>query len=170
MSSAPHYRDYRLRRNGAGDVLEGLSYDDLKALADWAQLHPRDEVSRDGRIWIHVHQFKELEMVWNILQDGVVVYGPASVGALKEFFVNGDIPAEQRLRHHLSGETKTLRQVIGDEYIHKVEGQATAPVTVEEMDHDRRSRIEDLESELHQARRALQTLGNEYRAAMKTLR
>jgi hypothetical protein len=48
------------------------------------------------------------------------------VGTLKEFFVQGEIDADQRLRHNTTGEEMTLRQVIGDDYIRRIESQGTS--------------------------------------------
>lgn len=125
MTSYPRLT-FQLRRLGQLESITGLLLQDLKTLADWAHLHPMDEISIDGRTWIKAYEFKELGMVWLVLKDGQVVYGPTSVGTLKEFFVQGEIDADQRLRHNTTGEEMTLRQVIGDDYIRRIESQGTS--------------------------------------------
>jgi hypothetical protein len=120
MDSDPRLT-FQLRRLGQLESITGLLLEDLKTLANWAHLHPMDEISIDGRTWIKAYEFKELGMVWLVLKDGQVVYGPTSVGTLKEFFVQGEIDADQRLRHQTTGEEMTLRQVIGDDYIRRIE-------------------------------------------------
>jgi hypothetical protein len=127
MTSYPRLT-FQLRRLGQLESITGLLLQDLKTLADWAHLHPMDEISIDGRTWIKAYEFKELGMVWLVLKDGQVVYGPTSVGTLKEFFVQGEIDADQRLRHKTTGEEMTLRQVIGDDYIRRIESQGTPAV------------------------------------------
>ncbi|MDX6767240.1 MAG: hypothetical protein SFU85_10670 [Candidatus Methylacidiphilales bacterium] len=111
---------FSLRRMGQAECQSGLTETDLRALADWAHLHPMDEISVDGRHWIHVHEFKALGMVWYILVDREAIYGPTTVGTLKEFFVHGEIAPEQRLRHAQTKEEKSLEEVIGKDYVREV--------------------------------------------------
>jgi hypothetical protein len=164
---------FQLRRLGRLDVMPGLTLDDLKALSDWAHLHPMDEISMDGRAWIKIHEFKELGMVWLILDGESVVYGPTSVGTLKEFLVQGEIGPDQRLRNHGTGEIKTLREIIGEDYIRRVfeaggssVNQSSAPVPPPE---NRADRISQLEARLQATREDLVVLTGQYRQALKTL-
>jgi hypothetical protein len=113
---------------GQDETQDGLTQSDLKVLADWAHLHPMDQVSVDGKHWIHVHEFKELGMFWYILSEGQAVYGPTSVGTLKEFFIKGEITASQPLRHARTREEKTLEEVIGSDYVHKATNGTHPPV------------------------------------------
>lgn len=124
---APGLMTFRIRRMGQSETTDGLSENDLRILADWAHLHPMDEVSVDGKHWIHVHEFKELGMVWYVLVNGQAVYGPTTVGTLKEFFVDGEITQDQRLRHAHTREEKTLEELIGSRYIRQVGGLAGEP-------------------------------------------
>lgn len=163
---------FQLRRLGQLEAMPGLLLDDLKTLAEWAHLHPMDEISMDGRTWIKAHEFKELGMIWLVLNEGQVVYGPTSVGTLKEFFVQGEIHAGQWLRHHTTGEKKTLREVIGDDYIRRIESQAasagTAPVA-ESAGANRAERVRLLETRLESTQRELGELTRSYREALKEL-
>jgi len=124
---APGLMTFRIRRMGQEETTDGLTERDLRILADWAHLHPMDEVSVDGKHWIHVHEFKELGMVWYVLVDGQAIYGPTTVGTLKEFLVSGEISPDQRLRHSHTREEKTLEELIGSRYIREVGGFAREP-------------------------------------------
>jgi len=165
---------FHLRRLGQMDILPGLHLDDLKTLADWAHLHPMDELSLDGKVWIKAHEFKELGMVWLILQEDSVVYGPTTVGTLKEFFVQGEIGPEQPLRHHGTGQASTVREVIGDDYVRRIQAAAEeAPSTPSALPLAQplssAERVRLLESSLQETQHRLAELTRNYRGAIQEL-
>lgn len=50
-----------------------------------------------------------------------MIYGPSTVGMFNEFFVQGEVTANQPLRHQRTGQDTTEREVTGDDYVRRIQ-------------------------------------------------
>jgi hypothetical protein len=97
-SPAPHApaatgrRVWRVRTD-KGDVFGPADMETLKTWARDGRLAPTNELSEDGREWLPVTSFVELEMDWVVQVNSGSFYGPIHLDALAELVREGSISA-----------------------------------------------------------------------------
>lgn len=101
---------WHLRKQGATESFGPVTFAQLSAWAEAAQISPLDSVSPDGSTWQRAPMVAELQMDWLVeLGDGAL-YGPTTLGALREFLHAGEITFDCELINACEG----TRQVVGD--------------------------------------------------------
>lgn len=109
---------FRLRKTQDSNRIIGpMPLEELKRLAQTAFIAPDDMVDENDDQWKPPFEIEELEMVWNILVDGEVAYGPTSPGTITDFLVSDEITREHRVAHHKSGKELSVRELLGDKVV-----------------------------------------------------
>ena len=153
-------RHWFLRKHDDGTVFGPLSFDQLSRWASSAQIAPRDSVSIDEQSWIRAPMLPELGMDWIVEVTSERLYGPTTLGAIREFMRLGELDESM----FVINSCDASRQQIGDlaPLLHaaSVEDEphasgrlprapASAGISIALQD-----RIRELEQALHEERRA----------------
>ncbi|MBS0659248.1 MAG: DUF4339 domain-containing protein [Verrucomicrobia bacterium] len=153
--------EWYLRKKGGEEAFGPVSFAQLHAWAESAQISPLDSVSPDGANWQRAPMLAELQMDWLIeLGDGAL-YGPTTLGALREFVRAGDITAESEIIDAVAGSRHLVGELLfGPDLEPSPEPtveHATAPVRASGgIKENLQQRIRELEERLLEARREAQ--------------
>ncbi|MDQ3118781.1 MAG: hypothetical protein M3Q89_04325 [Verrucomicrobiota bacterium] len=88
---SPAGHQWYLRKNEDGSVFGPLSFDQLARWASSAQVAPHDSISTDALTWIKAPMLPELDMDWIAEVTSERLYGPTTLGAIREFIRLGEI-------------------------------------------------------------------------------
>ncbi len=80
-----------LRKHEDGTTFGPVAFSQLLAWAESAHLSPLDRVSTDEVTWMRTPMLAALHMDWLIDRGADGLYGPTTLGAVQEFFRNGEI-------------------------------------------------------------------------------
>jgi hypothetical protein len=174
MSDTPNTQ-YRLRKKNETEIFGPMDFKELQSLVDSAYVAPEDEVSEDGEIWKLANEWEALEMVWKVHMADGQFYGPTSIGTIKEFFRAEELNKDQSLTHAQSGETTTVAELLGEEFLSEIEAaqsQASPafPAELDEpLDVARELRIQQLEADLEKTKKDYDLLMHQYRRVSEEL-
>ena len=85
----------------------------LSQLCQWALdacISPLDKVSSDETTWVKAPMIPELQMDYLLEVEPGSLYGPTTIGAIREFLTNGEISLETPLINCHTGEQKPVRE------------------------------------------------------------
>jgi len=149
-------------------VFGPLEFSLLKEWAVAAQVSPLDKVSTDNQTWIKAPMVPELEMDWLVEVTTERLYGPTTLGAIREFYLDNELSDTTTLINAKDGSRYPLSQVIGEIATESEEGAAqsdaetTAPPAIKPAQAGIRAslqqRVRELESALLEERRAFDVL------------
>jgi len=91
-------------------VFGPLPFSQLNRWAEDACISPLDKVSSDGTTWVKAPMIPELHMDYLLELEPGAYYGPTTIGAIREFLINGEITMETLLTNCNTGEKKVLRE------------------------------------------------------------
>jgi len=74
-----------LRKHEDGSIFGPLSFEQLARWASSAQIAPHDSVSADQLNWMKAPMLPELGMDWIVEVTSERLYGPTTLGAIREF-------------------------------------------------------------------------------------
>ncbi len=97
-----------LLKHEDGTVFGPLELEKLKAWADQALVSPLDKISTDKSEWVKAPMIPELNMDWLIEVSLDQLYGPTTLGALKEFLDAGEIDEQTTVLNCCDGERVAL--------------------------------------------------------------
>ncbi len=80
-----------LRKHEDGTVFGPLPFEQLARWALSAQVAPHDSLSIDGETWMKAPMLPELGMDWIVEVTSERLYGPTTLGAIREFLRLGEI-------------------------------------------------------------------------------
>lgn len=158
----PAASQWYLRKRGGAEAFGPVSFAQLQAWAESAQISPLDSISPDGANWQRAPMLSELQMDWLIeLGDGAL-YGPTTLGALREFIRAGDIHAESEIIDAVAGSRHLVSELLfgadlepASEPEPTVE-HAVAPARLGGVKENLQQRVRELEERLLEARREAQ--------------
>jgi hypothetical protein len=87
VSEAPMI--WRVKKLPDGDIYGPVDEATLKEWASAAQISPEDLIDLSDEDWRPAPEIVFLEMVWVVKLPGEELYGPTSVGTLREFIAEG---------------------------------------------------------------------------------
>ncbi len=157
---SPAARSWFLRKHADGAIFGPLSFAQLAQWAALAQVAPQDWVSHDQESWIKAPMLPELAMDWIVEVTSESLYGPTTLGAIREFLHLGEIDHETFIINTCDTTRRQIRDLIG--VIESIGSRApspevtpsAAPATVG-MAIAVEDRIRELEQALREERRAL---------------
>ena len=88
---SPADHQWFLRKHEDGTIFGPLTFDQLAAWAASAQIAPHDSVSADQANWMKAPMLPELGMDWIVEVTSERLYGPTTLGAIREFLRLGEI-------------------------------------------------------------------------------
>lgn len=94
---------WHLKKHDNGEVFGPVPFGKIIEWAGTAQIAPQDTVSSDGTVWTKAPMVPELKMDWIVKLDEDHYYGPTTIGALLEFYENGEIKSETVILDCCSG-------------------------------------------------------------------
>jgi hypothetical protein len=162
-------RQWFLRKHEDGTVFGPIGFEQLARWASSAQVAPRDSVSSDGESWMKAPMLAELGMDWIVEITSERLYGPTTLGSLREFLRLGEIDENSFVINACDGTRQQIRdiapQLAGVTVFAQAErqGETTAEPLSTGMSVAVQERIAELERALRDERRALADLEERYR-------
>ena len=162
-------RQWFLRKHDDGTVFGPLPFEQLARWAFSAQIAPRDSVSADGESWIKAPMLPELGMDWIVELTSESLYGPTTLGAIREFMRLGEIDENTWVINSCDATRQQVRDIVPllppaavEEVASTARPSASGPVTagISIASHQR---IHELEQALREERRALADAEARYR-------
>ncbi len=107
-----------------GNVYGPATLTELKEWVSDGRIEPDDQLSPDEETWTPAIEYAELEMEYIILFPENQLYGPVHRAVLDQLIKDGDIAADQLVRHASSGRELTAREA-ADGQLQANEAQTT---------------------------------------------
>lgn len=150
-----------LRKHEDGSVFGPLAFAQLVRWASSAQVAPHDSISTDQVTWMKAPMLPDLGMDWIAELTSERLYGPTTLGAIREFLRRGEIDQETFVIDTCDGKRKQVREiaplleagVAGDGERLVVEEDSASP-SAPETSMAVQDRIGELEQALREERRA----------------
>lgn len=95
-----------------GNVYGPATLTKLKEWVSDGRVEPDDQLSPDQETWTPAIEYAELEMEYIILFSENQLYGPVHRAVLDQLIKDGDIDADQLVRHASSGRELTAREAL----------------------------------------------------------
>jgi hypothetical protein len=169
-------RAFRLRKLNDAEVYGPMNLDELKQLIQSAYVSPEDEIATEEENWKSVTEFPELGMVWKIIAGDGTLYGPTSLGTIREFIKTGEIGFDDKIVKGEEKEAKTIAEVLGEEAVAALKEEITAAQQLssdqqlgQAFETAREIRIRNLEADLQNLQREFDELKQKYLKACETL-
>ncbi|MDR0533199.1 MAG: DUF4339 domain-containing protein [Verrucomicrobiales bacterium] len=170
-------RAFRLRKLNDAEVYGPMNQDELKQLIDSAYVSPEDEITvGDDEDWKPVTEFPELGMIWKIQANDGTLYGPTSLGTIREFVRTGEIRFDDKVVRHDDKEAKTVAEVLGEETVATLKAEIEAAQTLSAdgqlenaFETAREIRIRNLEADMETLQREFDELKQKYLKACEAL-
>lgn len=154
-----------LRKHEDGSVFGPLSFEQLARWASSAQVAPYDSISTDQTNWMKAPMLPELGMDWIVEVTSERLYGPTTLGAIREFLRLAEIDEETSVINSCDASRCLIRDLMPQ--------LEALPLAVEPPTEDQpalsgmsiavHDRIRELEQALSEERRALAELEAHYR-------
>ncbi len=174
---SPATRPWFLRKQEDGNIFGPLSFEHLTRWASGAQIAPNDSISSDQENWIKAPMLPELAMDWIVEVTSERLYGPTTLGAIREFLQLGEIDADTFVINSCDATRKQIRELkavldsLNPDSPEEIADTADAAgPTAAGMSIAVEDRIRELEQALREERRALAEAEARYRAAEEKLR
>lgn len=165
---SPAAHQWFLRKHEDGSIFGPISFDQLARWASSAQVAPHDSISADQTNWMKAPMLPELGMDWIAEVTSERLYGPTTLGAIREFLRLGEIDedtwvinacdASRRQIRDLAPQLEAMDVAAAAEEAASMAAPATSGMSIAIQD-----RIRDLEQALAEERRALAELEERYR-------
>lgn len=168
MDSAADHQWF-LRKHEDGAIFGPLTFGQLAGWALSAQIAPHDSVSTDQANWIKAPMLPELGMDWIVEVTSERLYGPTTLGAIRDFLRLGEIDENNYVINACDATRQQVRDIRPmldalprDAETHAGEAAASTPAAAG-MSIDVNDRIRELEDALREERRAYAELEGHYR-------
>jgi hypothetical protein len=158
-----------LRKHEDGSIFGPLGFDQLARWASSAQIAPHDSISTDQANWMKAPMLPELGMDWIVEVTSERLYGPTTLGAIREFLRLGEIDEATSVINACDATRQPIRDIMP-----LIEAVPVEPEQLAEADSVSRpafsgmsiaveDRIRELEQALDEERRAMADLEARYR-------
>ena len=108
---SPAAHQWFLRKHEDGSVFGPLGFEQLVRWASSAQIAPHDSISTDHLTWMKAPMLPELAMDWIAEVTSERLYGPTTLGAIREFIRLGEIDEETFIINTCDGSRKQIRDI-----------------------------------------------------------
>jgi hypothetical protein len=167
MTENPASHPWFLRKHEDGSIFGPVAFAQLAGWAASAHIAPQDTISPDQQNWVKAPMLPELGMDWIVEVTSESLYGPTTLGAIREFLRLGEIDENTYLINACDATRQQVRDVASllappaDEDARATEATAAPSSTAIAMGAD--ARIRELEQALREERRALAEAEERYR-------
>lgn len=164
---SPAAHQWFLRKHEDGSVFGPLSFEQLASWASQAQVSPHDSISTDQLTWMKAPMLPNLGMDWIVEVTSERLYGPTTLGAIREFLELNEIDQDTYVINSCDGSRHQIRDLAplleaaslgADPSGQYPNSPAAAGMSIAVQD-----RIRDLEQALREERRALAEAEQRYR-------
>jgi len=167
----PAAHGWFLRKHEDGSIFGPLSFEQLARWASSAQIAPHDSISTDQATWMKAPMLPELAMDWIVEVTSERLYGPTTLGAIREFIRLGEIDDDSVVINACDGTRQQIRDIapllaapatldaateLDDRLSATAPGSAGMSIAVQD-------RIRELEEALREERRAVAAADERYR-------
>jgi len=160
---------WRIRKSPDNSIYGPVDVETLKEWANSAQIAPDDMVDESDENWRVAPEIDFLEMVWLVKLPGGEIYGPTTVGTLREFINEGLVTEKTLVTHGKTHQSLPLTALVAAVDFEKKRASRRPPTEVNkstaslavEMAKDQH--IRQLEEDLKELRREHETLTHRYR-------
>jgi ribosomal protein L19E len=160
---------WRVRKGPDNSIYGPVDLETLKEWANSAQIAPEDMIDESDDNWRAAPEFPDLEMLWIVKLTSGEMYGPTTVGTLREFINEGLVTEKTQATHAKTNQSLPLTALIAavdfekkraSRRPNKDANKSTASLAVE-MAKDQH--IRQLEEDLKELRREHESLTHRYR-------
>ena len=160
---------WRVRKAADNSIYGPVDSEMLKEWANSAQIAPEDAVDESDDAWRPAPEVEFLEMLWLVKLPGGEIYGPTTVGTLREFIQEGLVTEKTPATHAKTHQSLPLAALVAAVDFEKKRAlrrppkermKSTASLAVE-MAKDQH--IRQLEEDLKELRREHEILTHRYR-------
>ena len=164
---SPADHQWFLRKHEDNSVFGPLTFEQLASWASSAQIAPHDSISTDQANWIKAPMLPELGMDWIVEVTSERLYGPTTLGAIRDFIRLGEIGEENFVINACDASRQQVRDLapLMEALARDVPAEtddASRPTTAG-IAVDLNDRIRELEDALRDERRAFAELEQHYR-------
>jgi hypothetical protein len=160
---------WRVKKLPDGDIYGPVDEATLKEWAGAAQISPEDLIDISDENWKPAPQYDFLEMLWVVKLPGDELYGPTSVGTLREFIHEGLISDKSIATNVVSTQSLPVGALFAAlDFEKKREARRATPdrnksTVMIAVDMAKDQRIRQLEEDLRNMRREHEGLLHKYR-------
>jgi hypothetical protein len=169
-------RTFRLRKQNDPEVCGPMDAAELQELIDSAYISPKDEIATKGDNWLPVTEFPEFGMVWKIFAADGTLYGPTSLGTVREFVRSGEVRLDEQIIKVGEKDPRVIAEVLGEKEtaalraeIAGLQKTLTDGQMEQALETAREIRIRTLETELRNLQKNHDDLKHQYLAAREQL-
>jgi len=160
---------WRVRKIADNSIYGPVDVEMLKEWANSAQIAPEDMIDETDEAWHPAPDIEFLEMLWMVKLPGGEIYGPTTVGTLREFINEGLVTEKTLATHSKTNQSLPLAALVAAVDFEKKRAsrrpskeanKSTASLAVE-MAKDQH--IRQLEEDLKELRREHEILVHKFR-------
>jgi hypothetical protein len=164
---APADHQWFLRKHADGEIFGPVAFAQLQSWAAQAQIAPQDTISVDQVNWTKAPMQPELGMDWIVEVTSERLYGPTTLGAVREFLELGEINEESYIINACDATRQQIRDILplleqASAAEADTSGSSAPPAAGMAITVD--DRIRELEEALREERRAYAELEWRYQA------
>jgi hypothetical protein len=160
---------WRVKKAPDDSIYGPVDTETLKEWANSAQIAPEDMVDESDENWRVAPEIDFLEMLWLVKLPGGEIYGPTTVGTLREFINEGLVTEKTLVTHGKTHQSLPLTALVAAVDFEKKraerrpakEGNKSTASLAVEMAKDQH--IRQLEEDLKELRREHESLTHRYR-------
>jgi hypothetical protein len=160
---------WRVKKMPDGDIYGPVDEATLKEWAGAAQISPEDLIDTSDENWRAAPEYPFLEMVWVIKLPGEELYGPTSIGTLREFIAESLISDKSIATNVITTQSLPVGALFAAlDFEKKRAARRSAPernksTVMIAVDMAKDQRIRQLEEDLRNLRREHEALLHRYR-------
>jgi hypothetical protein len=164
---SPAAHQWFLRKHEDNSIFGPLTFEQLASWASSAQIAPHDSISTDQANWMKAPMLPELGMDWIVEVTSERLYGPTTLGAIRDFMRLGEIGEENFVINACDASRQQVRDLApllealpSDA---RTEPDDASRPTAAGIAVDVNDRIRELEDALREERRAFAELEQHHR-------
>ena len=160
---------WRVRKAADNSIYGPVDSEMLKEWANSAQIAPEDAVDESDDAWRPAPEVEFLEMLWLVKLPGGEIYGPTTVGTLREFIQEGLISEKTTATHVKTKQSLPIAALLAAVEFEKKRALRRPPKDINKstaslaVDMAKDQRIRQLEEDLKELKREHETLVHKYR-------
>jgi hypothetical protein len=160
---------WRVKKLPDGSIYGPVDEATLKEWAGAAQISPEDLIDTSDEKWVPAPQIEFLGMIWVVKLPGDEIYGPTSVGTLREFIAEGILTDKSIATNVMTTQSLPIGALLAAlDFEHKRALRRTSPESNKStlminIDMAKDQRIRQLEEDLRTIRKEHETLVYKYR-------
>jgi len=160
---------WRVKKSPDDAIYGPVDAETLKEWANSAQIAPQDVIDESDENWRQAPEVEFLEMLWTVPLPGEEIYGPTTIGTLREFIQEKLITEKTVASHVKTNQSLPIAALFAAVDFEKKRAMKRPPKEVMKstaslaVDMAKDQRIRQLEEDLRELRREHESLTHRYR-------